>query len=68
MYINQGGTELYRLKIYISEAVSVVNDVQPAHWYIDCNKAPNNYSSAIKKRAMRDELCLGRAIKRALHM
>lgn len=38
--INQGGKELYRLKIYISEAVLVVNDVQPAHWYIDCNKAP----------------------------
>lgn len=51
MCINQGGTELYRLKIYISEAVSLVNDVQPAHWYIDCNKAPNNYSCVIKKKS-----------------
>lgn len=39
-YTNQGSKELYRLKIYISEAVAVVNDVQPAHWYIDRNKAP----------------------------
>lgn len=39
IYKNQGGKELYRLKIYISKTVLVVNDVQPAHWYIDCNKA-----------------------------
>lgn len=39
IYTNQSTKELYRLKIYISEGVCVVNDVQPAHWYIDCNKA-----------------------------
>lgn len=29
---------LYRLKIYISKAVLVVNDVQPSHWNRDYNK------------------------------
>ena len=55
-YTNQGSKELYRLKIYISEAVVVVNDVQPAHWYIDRNKAPTITPLWLKKRAMCDEL------------
>ena len=39
IYINQGSKKVYRLKIYISEAFEVVNDVQAAHCCIDCNKA-----------------------------
>lgn len=40
IYINQGSEKVYRLKIYIREAVEVVNDIQPAHCCMDCNKAP----------------------------
>lgn len=40
IYINPGSEVVYRLKIYISGAVEAVNDVQPAHCCIDCNKAP----------------------------
>lgn len=40
IYTNQDGKERYRLKIYISGAILVDNDVQHAHWYVDCNKAP----------------------------
>ena len=50
-YTNQGSKELYRLKIYISEAVVVVNDVQPAHWYIDRNKAPTITPLWLKKKS-----------------
>lgn len=51
IYVNQGGKELYRLQIYISKTILVVNDVQPAHWYIDCNKAPTITPPVIKKKS-----------------
>lgn len=37
-YIQYKPSWLYRLKIFISKAVLVVNDVQPTHWNTDCNK------------------------------